>query len=219
MRAKATAFVLKWVKEIVNDPANLERIERELTSLSNAEFAQLMEDWANGTDYVQLILANSSEKKLTVKNNLRVGRALGHKFFERVWLTDATTGVAVLSNKPAMLLHLPNRRQAQMLEYKISIADDNSHLDELTGQPTGDSKSTNISFPQYLILRSRGLDKSAEEFFKVRGGDGAAFNASNRAIIERGSVTLEQLRQLGTRAKSTDVLSALYKSQHLDNNA
>ena len=94
---------------------------------------------------------------------------------------------------------LQSKAEAQLLEYKISIADDNSHIDELTGQPTGDSKSTNISFPQYLILRSRGLDKSAEEFFKVRGGDAAAFNASNRAIIERGSVTLDQLRQLGTR--------------------
>lgn len=140
------------------------------------------------------------------------------RLFQRLWLTDQTTGLLSLTPKPALVLTLPDRRQSQTRLKKSSNAHDNNHIDELTGQPTGDSKASSISNPQFLILLSRSLNNTMEEFAKVRGGDNKAFNYSNKVIHQRGNVTLAELRELGSRAKSSETLSSYWTAQHLGNN-
>ena len=59
-----------------------------------------------------------------------------------------------------------------------------------------------------LILLSRALNNSMEEFAKIRGGDNKAFNYSNKIIHERGSVTLEEIRSLKSVPLSAPVVLA-----------
>lgn len=194
-------------------------VKKRLESLNDLEFEELMIDFETGKDWVSIVVPNGADYGISVKRNLEIGEKIGHKFFERIWFTDQSTGLEVLSNKPALLLDLLIRRQKQMRVKKGSVASDNRHIDELTGQPAGkDSKGSSISFPQALILQSRGLNGSAMEFFKGRGGDGASFNYMNRTIYETGEVSLTELERLGSRSKSTEVLGIFFFAQHYDNN-
>ena len=49
---------------------------------------------------------------------------------------DENTDTYFLTKKK-YLIDLPLRRQIQILKKKMSIAVDNKHVDELTGQPSG----------------------------------------------------------------------------------
>lgn len=178
-----------------------------------------MGDFESGKDWLTMTIPNGAEYGISVKRNLEIGEEIGHKFFERVWFTDQSTDIEMLTNKPALLLDLLMRRQKQMRVKKGTVASDNRHVDELTGQPTSkESKGSSISFPQALILQSRGLGSSAFEFFKGRAGDAKAFNYMNRAIYETGEVSLRELEQLDSRSKSTEVLGIFFLAQHYDNN-
>jgi len=217
-RKGATDYLVRLVEQILPGSPNTERVQKELDSLDDAAFEKLMVDFENGEDWLSLIVPNGAPYRLDVKRNLAIGEAIGVKFFERIWFTDQSTGLPVLSNKPSLIMDIPDRRQKQHLVKKSSIASDNRRIDELTGQPTGDSKGSAISNPQLLILRSRGLDAAAEEFINVRGGNQKAFDYTNKAIFQRGDVSLEETRRLGSRPKSVETLSTFLKAQHLENN-
>ena len=217
-RIAATEYLVKLIGDIVPNSPNAERTKRELDSLTDEEFEQLMVDYENGVDWPYVLVPIGASYDVDTQRNLAIGEREGVKFFERIWSTDQSTGLDILSNKPALLMDEPQRRQKQHLVDKSSIAKNNRHVDELTGQPTGDSKGSAITNPQALILRSRGLDVVLIEMMKIRGGDQKAFNYSNRAIWERGDVTLDELERLGSRPKSVESLHTFLTAQHLENN-
>ena len=216
-RKAATDWLVKFVDELVPNSPNGERIRTELEALTDDQFEALMDDFENGEDWPSIIIPTGAPYDVNVDRNLAIGEREGVKFFERIWRTDRSTGQEILSNTPALIMDIPIRRQKQHLDEKSSIATDNRHVDELTGQPTGASKGSAISNPQALILRSRGLDEALIEFMKVRGGDSKAFAYSNKAIWERGVVSLDEISKLGTRTKSVENLSIMFTTQHLEN--
>lgn len=217
-RKAATDWLVKLIAEIVPNSPNAERTQRELDSLTDVEFEQLMVEFEQGTDWPSVVVPNGASYDVDTERNLAIGERIGVKFFERIWVTDQATGLEVLSNNPALIMDEPARRQKQHLVDKSSIAKNNRHVDELTGQPVGDSKGSAISNPQALILRSRGLDVTLLELMRVRGGDQKAFNYSNRAIWERGDVSLSEIDRLGSRTKSVETLRTFLTAQHLENN-
>lgn len=198
---------------------NSDRIRKELDGLSDEQFHQFMEDLRDGKDWITLVEPNGVSWGADVQRNLALAESFGVKFHERVWSPDSATGTPMLSNRPMLVLLLPDRRQQQHLTSKYSIASDSDTIDELTGQPTGDSKTSAISFPQALINQSRGLTSSNTEFYGVRGGNPKAFEAANRMIMESGQASMEDILQVGTRAKSTETLGNFFWAQHLENNA
>jgi hypothetical protein len=216
-REKATQYFVSLMERCAPNTPNAALTRTQLDRLTDQQFEALMTDFQNGKHHLRITLPNS-EAHLGVEELLDIGESMGIKFWERVKFTDPATGIDTFTNKPALILTLPTRRQSQIQRKKGSLASDNSHIDTMTGQPTGDSKGSSISFPQALILESRGLKSAAFELLKVRGGDGTAFDASNRMIYERGVATVAELRELGSRAKSSEVLSTYLKAQHLDNN-
>lgn len=216
-RTAATQYFVDLMSKTAPGTPNAELIKTQLERLTDEEFEKLMADFRDGRHHLRIIVPNS-QKQLGNEELLAVGESMGINFWERVKFTDPATGAVTYTNAPALILTLPMRRQSQLQSKKESLASDNAHIDTLTGQPTGDSKGSSISFPQALILESRGLKNASFELLKVRGGDAKAFDASNRMIYERGVATVAELRELGTRAKSSEVLSAYFKAQHLDNN-
>ena len=63
------------------------------------------------------------------------------------------------------------------------------------------------------------MGASNAEFYAIRGGNPRAFEAANRTIMESGSASIEDVLQVGTRAKSTESLGNFFWAQHLENNA
>lgn len=216
-RKAATDWLVDFINEVVPNSPNGDRIRAGLESLTDEQFEQLMVDFENGDDWPDVVIPLGASYDVDVSRNLAIGEKYGVPFYERIWTTDQSTGQEFLSNKPALIMDVPFRRQKQHLVDKSSIADDNRHVDELTGQPTGASKGSAISNPQALILKSRGLDSALLEFMKVRGGDNKAFNYTNRMLWERGVVSLNEVMRLGTRTKAVEVAADLFTAQHLEN--
>jgi hypothetical protein len=216
-RAGATAFILKNVNKIMPDGINVKLVEDELNRLTDIKFKAYMQGLRDGTLTLKLRVPNGHKVKLSVERNLKLAKELGIEFFQHLWLTDPATQKQFLTPQKYLVVDLPLRRQAQTLEHKVSIADNNNSIDQLTDQPTGASKSSSISLPELQMLRSQGGDAAIIEFIKYRGGDKAGFNMMNRLIHREGSVSQATLAQYPSRVKSNETLSSFLFGMNLDN--
>jgi hypothetical protein len=214
-RKAAEAALLKWIDALLPGSPNKKIYEDRLAKMSDKDFEAFIGRLESEEEVLSLIAPNLDDFKLTVANNLKVAERIGHNFFERLWLTDHITGKTYLTPVPYLVIDLPLRRQQQMLVKKISIPEDNKHVDELSGQPTGPSKGARISFPELQVLFAQNMDKSLTELIKLRGGDEKAFRAMNAKVIETGGVSVDQIASAGTKVKSTQTLGTLLRAMHL----
>ena len=217
-RKAAQEVILKWVGKLDPSGKSSAVYEEMFKGMSDKDFDAYMKAVEAGEDYISVICDNLNGKKVSTDNNLKVAKEMGHEFFQKLWLTDEATGQVYQTNDKYLIIHLPVRRQIQTLVNKISIPDDNRHLDEMTDQPVGVSKGSSMSQPEILALYAQGLEKSIEEMIKFRGGDLKAMNAMDKEILQTGGVKMEAIKVLGTRVKSTETLSTMLKAMHLDNN-
>jgi len=216
-RKKATDAILYWIDRLLPGSDNVAYYKERLDAMENEEFEQYMRRLKDGEEVLSLTVANLSEKRLSVERNFEIAQELGHSFFQRLWLTDPQTQTQYLTPVPYLVMDLPVKRQAQMLAKKSNIPEKNDVADSVTGQATGPSKGSSLSFPELQVLQSQGLEKTIEELIKYRGGDEKAYRAMNRAIIRDGSVSLSQI-QGQSRVKGTETFSTYLKSAHLQNN-
>jgi len=216
-RKAAQDTILKWVNEILPGEHNQKCYQALFDSMDDDQFDDWIQKLKRGEIRLCIIAPNQSESRLTVENNLRVAEMIGHNFFQKIWMDGKQGTSRYLSNVPYLIVDLTIRRQAQLLVKKISIPENNRSVDNLTGQPTGDSKGSKISYPELQILRSHGLDYSITELIKYRGGDMQGFQAMNDSIAKTGKVSLDSISKLGTQVQSTITLSTLLTSMHLQN--
>lgn len=215
-RKAAEAIILKWIKELDPTGHNLKITEENLKAMSDLDFDRYMQAIESGQDFVSMNYENLKKSGITVENNLVVAEKMGHEFFERLWLTDPITQRLYLTPMRYLVIDLPVRRQVEMLAKKISIPEDNRHIDEMTDQVVGVSKGSSLTYPEMLILYAKGLDSSIVEFMKFRGGDTVAYQEMERSIRETGGVNLNMIP--AGKVKATQTLSILLKGAHLDNN-
>lgn len=217
-REKATKFLLRYVEKIIPGSKNRDLWKKRLEAMSDKQFEEFIVSLEKGEEIISLISPNLSNDDLSVTRNIELGRELGHEFFQRLWLTDPHTKTTYLTPIKYLVVDLPLRRQAQTLAKQVAIPEDNRHTDDLTGQPTGASKGSAMSFPQIQMLYAQGADRSIEELIKYRGGDEKAFRAMDKAVIESGGASLDSLKPLTGKVKSTQTFSTILKGMHLDNN-
>lgn len=217
-RKAATAECLKWIDKIVPGGQCVKDMETILTGMTDEQFDHYMELLESGDEIISIAIPNLGVDRLELERLLDLGKELGHEFFEQLWITDAKTGVTTLTPEKYLVLDLILRRQQQMLSKKVSIPDNNRRIDELTGQPTGDSQGASLSGPELQLLRSQGLDRPILEMIKARGGDEKARRIIYRQLHETGEASLDNIMNIGTRPKSTETLSKILSGMHLKNN-
>lgn len=217
-RADAEKIVLQWMDDIDPSGDNTKRWKAKFKSMDDEVFKYFVDTLRQGLDYISVVSPNFTNTQVGIENNFRVARKYGVKMFQRIWTTDPVTGRQYLSNDEYPVFHLPVRRQIQMAKEKFSYAHNNDKTDSLTGQPTGESEGGSISYPEVLVLYSRGLSKSVEELIWARGGNKGAFRMMNKKIQESGSCTLKELEPHSTGIKSTKILSTYMKAIHIANN-
>lgn len=226
-RAAATEFILKYIGKLnPADKENVELIKSQLESMSDEAFESYMTllrkpkegETVQGRQTLNYYAPNLSKNKLSIERNLKIAEELGHDFFEQLWITDPQTNETYLTPNKHLVMDLPVRRQAQIHEKKASIPMHSKSMDELSGQVTGESKGSKLSFPELQAQVSQELDMTILEEIKIRGGDQKAYQEFEKRILETGSCSQADLLSMGTRAKSTDTTSALLKGMHLGNN-
>lgn len=216
-RTKAEAFILKYIEALLPGSDNTEMYKAMFSNMSDKQFSEFMNDLESGEKTLTIIAANMAKQTLDVSRNLKLAEELGHSFFHKLWINNNNDTPTYLTNIKYMVLPLPLRRQAQILEKKISVPEDNRSVDDFTGQPTGKSKGSKISYPETQIMAALNLDQSLIEMLKYRGGDTKGFNAMNESISKTGGVSLDSISSKAGVVKSTQTLSTLLKGMHLDN--
>lgn len=226
-RQEVTAFIVESVAGIIpGDRYNADLTKQRLDAMSDAEFDTYIrslrrpdhEDDLVNQEILPFISPNLKDPRVTMENLMAVAEKIGHPFFEQIWLTDPHTGVTFLTPQKYLTLHMTIRRQAQMLTKKSSIPADARHVDEMSGQVTGKSKGSKISFPELQAQLSHGLEHTLIEEIKVRGGDRLAQNEFERQLIENGEVSIEDVTAGSGVTQSTSTVGILLRGMLIDNN-
>jgi hypothetical protein len=217
-RKQTEEYIIKYINELVPGGDNKKLYEDKFSQMSDEEFDQFMNNLKDGKERLCIVSPNFSKNQININNAFRVGDLLKHDFFKRVWVPATKNTPKYLTPKKYLILTLPIRLQAQLLDKKISVAEHNNTIDNLTGQPTGDSKGSKISYPELQVLVGLGLKQSLIELTKFRGGDLKAFNAMNALLSRNGGVAMNSLGAFSGIVKSTHTLKVFLTGMHLNNN-
>lgn len=225
-REKVTKFILDNVAKIIpGDKTNPDLLAAKFAAMSDKEFETYLKRLAPAStpeeiknrEMLPFYVPNLGKARISIARNFQLVRSLGKSLTHRLVMTDGATGLQYVTPHPYPVLDLPVRRQAQTVVKKRSIPEHNQRIDDLTNQPTSQSKGSRVSAPELSSLSSRGLDRTIMEKIKVRGGDEAAYREMRRQLVENGECTLEQVSGLGN-AKSIDTMSVFFNCMHLGNN-
>jgi hypothetical protein len=214
-RKAAEAIILEYIEKMLPGSENPALYKNVFKTMDDGQFSKFMADLEKGKTRLAIIAPNFNEKKLDVQRNLEIAKELGHNFFQKLWIEGTGTTPTYLTPIPYMVLDLPLRRQAQLLVKKISIPEDNKSVDDFTGQPTGKSKGSRMSYPETQIMAAMGLDQCLIEMLKFRGGDVDGFNAMNTSISRTGEVSLKSIASLASGVESTKTLKTILSGMHI----
>ena len=217
-RLVAETLVYEGLNDIDPSGTNSTLMKQFFGAMSDEQFEKWIVSLEKGLDYIPVVMENLNGIRITTRRNIEVAKKWGVKLIQRVWCTDPLTGYVYLTGPAYLTVHLPVRRQIQTLVNKISVPEDNKHVDEMTDQPTGVSKGSSMSFPEILVLYGQGYNKAILELIKFRGGDIPLMNEMDKRIRDNGGVSIDSLMTTNTRVKSTVTLSNLLKAIHFDNN-
>ena len=214
-RKKAEEFILQFMKDIEPTGYNIQQYKLVFESMSDQDFDLFMRGLRDGSKRLPVFKPTYKANGITVENNIKIGPKYGVEFFEPLIVTGERNTPDYQTPVKYMVVDLPYRRQSQTLDKKISLPTNNKVIDELTYQPTGDSKGSKISYPELQVLIGMGLDKSITELFKFRGGDRGGFNAYNAMFLRYGSANLSTLSNYSTGVESTRTLKTYLTAAHL----
>jgi hypothetical protein len=218
-RKAAEKDALYFIDMFLPGSPNKQLLADMFKRMSDAEFAQWIDNLESGKEYVTLYAPNLADVTLSIERNYKVADALGFELFQQLKLTDQSTGQVYLTPNKHLIGMLPLRRQVQMLAKKRSIPGSSHVVDERSGQASGDSKGSRLSGPEIQVNVSKGLNTAVLELVKFRGGDAEAYNQMNRQIMETGEASLNSIMaETPSIVKSNKTLSVYLSSMMLRNN-
>lgn len=215
-RKAAEKFILQFMEDIEPTGYNkAEMIDKVFPSMSDKDFDIYMQGLRDKTKTIVLFKPMYQAKGITLENNFKVAKKYGLSYFEKLNFTGNADEPDYQTPIEYMVLDLPYRRQSQTLVKKISVPDNNKIVDQLTFQPTGESKGSKISYPELQVLIGMGLDKSIEELTAFRAGDRGGFRAYNAMIMRYGTVSMRAIDSYKTGVESTKTLKVYLTSMHI----
>lgn len=219
---------MKNRKEIEKDIINLGerftkgggngRLYKELfTKLNDDQFKKF---WNSICDsgYIPMFVDNFDEKEMIdYDHTCALAETLDIPLEQRLVLVDPDTGLEHTTPETFVVGPAESRKQRQLQAKKFGAAKNDYEVEDLTGQPTGESKGGGISSPEIQVLLSLGLKTMAKELADVRGGDIDAYRAYKSDILASGQTTTQSALLRGTGVKSLQTGHFLLYGQHIDN--
>lgn len=214
-RQAAQALIIENIGKLTG-PINVALYEKKFSAMSDEDFDIFMKDLKSKKQRLCVIDPNFGKERLSTKKCIEVAKGLGKSLFQQVWVNAEAGKPAYLTPNTYMITMMPLRRQAQLLSKKVSIPEDNNSVDDFTGQPTGKSKGSKISYPETQVLASFGLNQTITELLKYRGGDERGFAAMNTMIDRTGSVNLKSIEPYASGVKSTQTMKSMLTAMHFN---
>lgn len=216
-RKAAEAFIHQFIKDIDPSGYNTNIYNKVFKNMSDKDFDIFMKNMRDEKAYLVLFKPLYEAKGITVENNLKIAPKYNLEFFEHLIYTNNQDSPDYKTPIKYLVIDLPYRRQSQTLVKKVSIPEHNKVIDELTYQPTGDSKGAKISYPELQVLIGMGLENSISELIRFRGGDRNGFNAYNAMFLRYGNANLKTLENYSSGVESTKTLKIYLTSMHITN--
>lgn len=217
-RQQVQEYIIESIAAILpNSKHNREIYNNFFAKMSDTQFEAMMERMERTGEAFPFYHPNFTGDLIDVEHVVKLIEKEGGTIMEHIWITDPDTGTRYKTPIKYPVIMLPLRIQQQKLGKKLSVPKDNRHIDDLTNQPTSESKGAGVSYPEIQVLYAMGLDKTLEELLKVRGGDEEAFRAYNNEIIATGAVNIGTISSNRTKVKSTKTVSAVLNAMYLSN--
>lgn len=214
-RKNVQDFIIKYIGKIVSGKENVTLYENMFNSMTDAEFDTFMKRMRDGEIHLSVVVPNDGKQRVTVENNFKVGKELGHNFFQRVKVTNHPDYPDHMLPLEFLTIMLPARRAQQLLSKKISIPKHNNSIDTITGQVAGDSRAGSLTYPEQQIMLSMGMKETALELAKIRGGDQGAAKALNDKLYRDGKASQEEVNAFSTTVGSTKALNNYLLGMHI----
>lgn len=186
--------------------------------LDDAQFATF---WNKVVDsgYIPMFASNFDMKEtINYDHIVKVAKKWDIPLEQQLVITDPDTGLEHTTPETCLVGPTEIRKQRQLQTKKFGASKNDYETEDLTGQPTGESRAGGISNPEIQVLLSLGLPTLAKELADVRGGDAGAYRAYKNDILTSGQSTTQSALERGTGVKSLQTAHYLLRAQHLDNN-
>jgi len=214
-RKQAEDFILKWIKKITKSDKNVQLYKDLFKRMNNKEFEEFMEKLEKEEIILNIIVPHDGfDGKITIEENYKLAKELGFDFFQHL-LIEREDGTYIKTPDKYEILLLPFRRTKQTIDKGISVSDDAKRIDMLTGQVTGDSQASKLTYPELQVLVGLGLQDSLIELMRDRGGDLGAARALIGALSKYGRVSRKLIDMYSTGTLSTKSLKAYFVGMHL----
>lgn len=216
-RKAAEQAIYQFISEMDISGYNLNIYKTIFSKLSDKEFHSYMEGLRDGTKYLVAFKEPFGKDRITLEGLLDLAEKHGIELFNQLIYQNRKGLPDYITPNKYLVLDMNIRRQSQNLIKKINIPDSNKVIDTLTYQPTGESKGSKVSYPELQLLASMGLDRTAEELIKYRGGDKGGFTAYNSMMLRYGTVRLGSIEPFSSGVESTKTLKSYLLAMHLRN--
>ena len=215
-RKKTEDFILSYIKKLTRTDFNVNLYKDLFKSMNNKEFDEFMTKLKNKEFILPAIVPHDKGAvNVSLENNIKVYKELGYDFFKHLLIGPNEDGPKRKTKYP-MLIHLaPMRRMKQTIAKGLSVSENDKIRDSLTGQVSGPSKSSSISYPELQLLVSMGMEHSVNELLISRGGDEGSMRAEKQALLRYGNVSNNFVSQYGTGVTSTKTLKSYFNGMHM----
>lgn len=211
-RKEAEKIILNYIEKITKSKENVKLYTDLFSKMNNKEFDEFMCDLRDKKTNLQVICPHGKDSNLDYVNNLNIAKSMGKDFMQRlVYKSDGETPTYKTPHT-YLVFKLPVNRVSQLLDKKISYAQDNKVIDNRTGQVTGKSLSATLTNPEVSMLSAYNFDNLLKEFLNYRGGDIGGRTELSKQTYANGIVSMANMDHALTGVKSTQTLEQLYLS-------
>lgn len=218
-RQQVQDYIIKYVGAIVAGNENTKLYQDLFDRMTDEEFDNFMQRMKQGEVHISIVVPNDGKVRVSVENNFKVAKQIGHEFFQRVKVTNHPDYPDHLLPIKALTMILPVRRAQQLLAKKISIPEHNMSIDNLTGQVAGKSRSSKLTYPEQQLLLAMDMKETATEMVRVRGGDVKAQQEYANQLMKNGEASQKEIISIsnlsGSKVVSTQTLKNYLQGMHI----
>lgn len=212
------AYVLEFMGAITEGGGNKIIYQRLFAKLNDKQVEEMVVRIEQGSP-LSIWVSNWNPKEMILFSNIqKLAKKYGVQLEQRIIVRDPETGIRTMTPHTVTCGTIAVRKQRQMQVTKFSYAMHDYDIDDLTGQVTGDSRSTGISQPEITVLRNMGLEIMANELYNVKGGDLEALKDYKNNLITTGTANVNASLRKGTIAKVLSSVHFLFRARHIDTN-
>ena len=217
-RKEVQEYILTYMKKIFKKDNNYNLYKNLFDKMTDQEFDDFMVGLRDGTITLSCVISTNDADEVDPKRNIKIGKELGYEFFQKIKVSGDPNIPDYTTPNKYLVLKLPIRRAAQLLVKKISLPEDDTTIDNLTGQVTNKSKGSKISLPEIQVLAGIGMKDVLNELVKIRGGDLGSARAL-KGYLERGlPATQQEINTYSTGVESTKTLNSYLNGMHIKSN-